>query len=67
MYTGMDYCDLCGQLLEKGLWLSGVCVKCEANAERRREPGQQKKRLQKKGPRGMGKTDKVIMRVLCGR
>ncbi len=69
MYYGIDYCDLCGQLLEKekGRWLSGICVKCEANAERRRGPSQEKKPLQRKGPRGMVKTNKVILRALISR
>ena len=34
MYYGIDYCDTGGQLLEKGLWLSGMCAKCEADAKK---------------------------------
>jgi len=27
-YRGIDKCDRCGRLLEKGRWLSGVCKAC---------------------------------------
>ncbi len=28
-YRGIDRCDRCGKVLEKGRWLSGICAKCE--------------------------------------
>jgi len=29
-YHGIDRCDRCGQALEKGQWLLGLCKRCEA-------------------------------------
>jgi len=28
-YSGIDRCDSCGRLLEKGEWLAGLCKRCE--------------------------------------
>ena len=28
-YHGIDNCDHCGQLLEQGQWLVGLCKTCE--------------------------------------
>lgn len=32
-YTSIDHCDRCGTSLEKGQWLSGLCQRCEAEAQ----------------------------------
>ncbi len=29
LYHGIDRCDRCGQPLEQGQWLSGLCKSCE--------------------------------------
>jgi len=33
-YFGIDYCDACGQPLEDGQWLSGLCQSCEMAAKK---------------------------------
>ena len=33
VYCGIDYCDSCGQPLEDGQWLSGLCQSCEQKAK----------------------------------
>ncbi len=32
-YKGINFCDRCGQTLEEGRWLSGVCGGCEEKAK----------------------------------
>ncbi len=32
-YTHIDVCDVCGEDLEDGRWLSGLCEACEAAAK----------------------------------
>ncbi len=33
MYHGIDYCDACGEVLDEGKWLSGLCQSCEQAAK----------------------------------
>ena len=33
VYSGIDYCDACGQPLDDGQWLSGLCESCERGVE----------------------------------
>ncbi len=35
-YKGINFCDHCGEPLERGQWLSGFCKRCE-KAKRERE------------------------------
>ncbi len=32
-YHGIDKCDRCGQSLEEGQWLVGLCRACEAGVK----------------------------------
>ena len=36
-YTGIDKCDHCGQPLEQGQWLVGLCALCEQDKNQRRQ------------------------------
>ena len=37
-YKGINFCDECGQRLEDGQWLSGLCRLCEEAQKNRKRP-----------------------------
>ena len=37
-YKGINFCDRCGEVLERGGWLSGLCKVCEAAAKAVKKP-----------------------------
>ena len=37
-YHGIDRCDRCGQPLEDGQWLSGLCERCEQAEKPKKRP-----------------------------
>ena len=37
-YRGIDRCDRCGELLDRGGWLSGLCKVCEKRLQALKKP-----------------------------
>ena len=38
MYYGIDRCDRCGQPLEEGRWLAGICAACDQTLKKPKRP-----------------------------